>query len=116
MSLIVDFTPPQSRFDIPLPVPGRAWREAPVEFYDSEHGVGLLIGNLYFTADMFHMLPEHNDWKAVKRGDIAIVGRADLDWHMLDLLDQPSTRARWAGTPFPSNCLTATVLSSPVVP
>lgn len=83
----VDFTPPKNRFDLPTPVPGPEWREAPVDCYDAgERQLGLLIGNLYFTADMFHLLPEHTDWKSIKCGDIAILGRVDLDWHMLDLV------------------------------
>ncbi|MDQ0822795.1 hypothetical protein QFZ79_000535 [Arthrobacter sp. V4I6] len=89
MTLVdVDFTRPKNRYELQLPVPGPAWREAPVDTYDvpGERELGLLIGNLYFTADMFHILPEHTDWRSVKRGDIAILGRVDLDWHMLDLV------------------------------
>lgn len=83
----VDFTPSKNRYDIPQPVPGPAWREALIGRYAARDGeIGLLINDLYFTADMFHMLPEYTDWKSIRRGDMTILGRVDLDWHMLDLV------------------------------
>lgn len=72
----------------PLPdMPGKAWRKAEVRTHRARNGeLVLRLNGYYFTADMFHVLPEHRDWKSIYRGDIKVVGHIELNWHMLDLV------------------------------
>ncbi|MDP9693022.1 UNVERIFIED_ORG: hypothetical protein J2X79_000559 [Arthrobacter globiformis] len=62
------------------------FHDAPVDSLNTEDSMILTVAGRIMTADMYHRLPEYNDWQGLMDGKLAILGRIDLNSSFLDLV------------------------------
>jgi hypothetical protein len=62
------------------------FHDAPVDHLNDGDSLILTVAARVMTKDMYHRLPEYSDWEGLMNGQLAILGRIDLDEDFLDLV------------------------------
>lgn len=62
------------------------FHDAPVEHLSQDDSLILTVAGRIMNAEMYHRLPEYADWEGLMRGDLAILGRIELDEDFVDLV------------------------------
>jgi hypothetical protein len=62
------------------------FHDAPVGHFTTDDSLILTVSGRVMNKEMYHRLPEYSDWKGLMNGDLAILGRIDLDEDFLDLV------------------------------
>jgi hypothetical protein len=62
------------------------FHDAPVGHFTKDDSLILTVSGRVMNKEMYHRLPEYSDWEGLMRGDLAILGRIDLDEDFLDLV------------------------------
>lgn len=66
--------------------PGNAFENARVDHWADGRSLLFAVEGHIFSKGMFHMLKEYRNWEGLMRGDIAILGRVQLNDNYLDLI------------------------------